>query len=83
MNKPRKPDWRVATPSQLDPERWVNIGAKTYSEGDFLSLDGNTGNVYAGALDVIVERPKKYLAEVDRWKDEGRGKQMPITAFGS
>jgi pyruvate,orthophosphate dikinase len=64
-------------------KRWVNIGARTYSEGDFLSLDGNTGNVYAGALDVIVERPKKYLAEVDRWKDEGRGKQMPITAFGS
>jgi pyruvate,orthophosphate dikinase len=64
-------------------KRWVNIAARTYSEGDFISLDGNTGNVYAGALDVIVEKPKKYLAEVDRWKDEGRGKQLSITAFGS
>jgi pyruvate,orthophosphate dikinase len=64
-------------------KRWINIASKTFSEGDFLSLDGNTGKVYAGALDVIVEKPKKYLAEVERWKDEGRGKQMPITAFGS
>ncbi len=64
-------------------KRWINIANKTFSEGDFLSLDGNTGRVYAGALDVIIEKPKKYLAEVERWKDEGRGKQMPITAFGS
>jgi len=68
----------------IDPRsRWINIASKTFSEGDFLSLDGNTGNVYAGALDVIIEKPKKLLAEVERWKDEGRGKQLPITAFGS
>lgn len=24
---PRRPDWRVSTPSQLDPSRWVDIGA--------------------------------------------------------
>lgn len=23
----RKPDWRVSTPSQIDPDRWVDIGA--------------------------------------------------------
>lgn len=27
MNSPRKPDWRVCTPSQLDPDRWVEVGA--------------------------------------------------------
>ena len=64
-------------------KRWINIATKTFSEGDFLSLDGNTGSVYAGALDVIIEKPKKYLSEVEKWKDEASGKQMPITAFGN
>jgi uncharacterized protein (DUF736 family) len=27
VNKPRKPNWRVSTPSQLDPDRWIDIGA--------------------------------------------------------
>ena len=29
---PRKPDWSVSTPSQLDPDRWVTIGAAWKSE---------------------------------------------------
>lgn len=24
---PRRPDWKVATPSQVDPDRWIDIGA--------------------------------------------------------
>lgn len=24
---PRKPDWRVSTPSQIDPDCWVDVGA--------------------------------------------------------
>jgi uncharacterized protein (DUF736 family) len=27
VNPPRKPDYRVATPSQVVPSRWVNIGS--------------------------------------------------------
>lgn len=34
MNKPRKPDWRVSTPSQIDPERWIDIGAAWNGETD-------------------------------------------------
>ena len=31
---PRKPDWRVSTPSQIDPKRWVDIGAAWSSVTD-------------------------------------------------
>lgn len=31
MNHPSKPDFRVATPSQLNPNRWVDIGAAWHS----------------------------------------------------
>ena len=27
MTGKRKPDWSVNTPSQIDPDRWVKIGA--------------------------------------------------------
>jgi pyruvate,orthophosphate dikinase len=44
------------------------IGDRWLSEGDELSLDGNSGRVYRGHLNVIVEKPESYLAEVRRWK---------------
>lgn len=37
MSKPRlpgKPDWRVSTPSQIDPDRWIVIGAAWNSQTD-------------------------------------------------
>jgi hypothetical protein len=33
-----------------------------------LSLDGHSGQVYEGKLDVIVERLSEYLKEVERWR---------------
>jgi pyruvate,orthophosphate dikinase len=44
------------------------LGGQVFCEGDLLSLDGNTGKVYAGALDVVTERPVSLLAEVEKWK---------------
>lgn len=34
-----------------------------------VSLDGHSGVVYNGRLEVIVEKPTDYLAEVKRWMD--------------
>ncbi|MBX3330825.1 MAG: pyruvate, phosphate dikinase [Nitrospira sp.] len=33
--------------------RTVKIGAKTFSEGDYLSINGSTGNVYEGDIPVV------------------------------
>jgi pyruvate,orthophosphate dikinase len=48
--------------------RACRLGGQRLTEGDWLSLDGHTGQVYAGRLDVITERPEEYLGEVERWK---------------
>jgi pyruvate,orthophosphate dikinase len=44
------------------------LGDHVLNKGTLLSLDGNSGNVYAGKLEVVVEKPIAYLQEVDRWK---------------
>jgi pyruvate,orthophosphate dikinase len=48
--------------------RGCRLHDRWFSEGDCLSLDGHSGTVYTGKLDVIVEKPAQYLQEVERWK---------------
>ncbi len=46
------------------------IGGQEFREGDQLTLDGDMGRVFAGALSVVRERPEAALAEVERWRAE-------------
>ena len=41
---------------------------KRIREGEVISLDGNTGNIYAGEVKIVVERPNKLLEVVEGWK---------------
>lgn len=50
------------------PSRTCRIGECDMAEGDWLSLDGNTGAVYGGRLDVVVETPDLALAAIRRWR---------------
>ena len=48
----------------------VRIGEHRFVEGDVITLDGNTGNVYAGAALTVFERPHallRRLAELPGW----------------
>lgn len=47
--------------------RSCRIGAATLSEGDIISLDGNTGEVFAGPLETVEEKPEHALAALARW----------------
>ena len=49
-------------------QRFCRIGGKTMREGEFLSLDGNHGGVYAGKLEVVTERPERELARIEGWQ---------------
>ena len=40
------------------------IGDQFIEEGAALSLDGHSGRVYAGKLEVVVERPTQYLEKL-------------------
>jgi pyruvate,orthophosphate dikinase len=66
--------------------RQCAIGGTVLSEGDFLSLDGNTGAVHLGCLTPLIERPKRALAAIATW---GHGADalhsspsQPQVAFG-
>lgn len=47
--------------------RHCTIGTQTFAEGDHVSIDGNTGDIYAGRLDIVTERPVAALAAVHSW----------------
>ena len=63
----------VACPGlEIDLEhRQCRIGGKFYHEGDFLSLDGNTGAVHLGRLVPLSERPERALAAIAAWRRAG------------
>ena len=48
--------------------RWCRIGSTLLDEGDFLSLDGNTGAVHPGRLAMTTERPDHVLAAIAGWR---------------
>lgn len=48
--------------------RCCTIGSAVLSEGDFVSLDGDGGGVYAGAIDVVEERPVEALEKIAAWR---------------
>ncbi len=55
-------------------QRTVRLNDQTEAlhEGDLLTLDGSTGNVYAGALDLIASTTVDELAELMAWADRTR-----------
>ncbi len=48
--------------------RGCRLGERWLHEGDFISLDGTSGCVYPGKLDVVVEKPTDCLRQVAGWK---------------
>lgn len=46
----------------------VRLADHPIEPGDWLSLDGQTGEVFLGKRDVVVERPEAELAEIERWR---------------
>ena len=48
--------------------RQCRIGGTVLNEGDFLSLNGNTGAVHLGRLAQLTERPERALAAIAAWR---------------
>lgn len=62
-------------------DRTCRIGQSSFAEGDWLTLDGNSGAVYGGRLGVITERPERELASILRWRESPRaGPATPAAA---
>ena len=52
--------------------RQCRVGGTVLNEGDFLSLDGNTGAVHLGQLTPLIERPERALAAIATWHTPAR-----------
>ena len=53
----------------IDPDRRIcHIALGEFAEGDWLTLDGDSGAVYSGRLEVTLERPDAGLATIARWR---------------
>ena len=64
-----------------EDEKSFTLGGKTYKEGDIISFDGSTGNIYDGALPVqegAVEDDD--FAAIMEWADEIRTMQVRTNA---
>ncbi|MFT3888219.1 MAG: pyruvate, phosphate dikinase [Arachnia sp.] len=58
---------------RIDPAgKTLTMGDKTYGEGDVITLDGTTGNVYGEALDLIPPQINEDFTRVVQWADEVR-----------
>ena len=51
--------------------RTIRIGATTLHEGDLLTLDGNEGAIYAGAVQTGIEYPQALLARLESLRASG------------
>jgi pyruvate, orthophosphate dikinase len=49
-------------------DRRCRIGGTTLVEGDWLALDGNTGEIYPGRLEILAEHPDRELAAIASWR---------------
>ncbi|MDK2830272.1 MAG: pyruvate, orthophosphate dikinase [Methanolobus sp.] len=53
----------------IDPDIGkCTIGNREFAEGEVISIDGNTGYVYEGEVEVRSERPLELLSVIDKWK---------------
>ena len=55
-----------------EEEKYVDINGSRYSSKDFISLDGNTGNVYAKQINTVEPEITGYFDTFMTWADEIR-----------
>jgi pyruvate,orthophosphate dikinase len=55
-------------------------GGVTVNEGDMISVDGSTGRVMLGAVEVTVSEPPPEFATILAWADEIRAGKMDVRA---
>jgi len=60
----------------------VVIGDKTFKEGDWMTIDGSTGDVYAGELPLVAPKISKEIEAFLAWCDEVRAGSVRGTVKG-
>jgi pyruvate,orthophosphate dikinase len=55
--------------------RQARLGDAGIREGDWVSVDGGTGEVFLGQRRIITELPEAELRELDRWRADNAARQ--------
>ena len=61
-------------------DKSFELGGVTFNEGDWISLDGTTGNIYAGAIETEPASISGNFARLMSWADEFRRLQVRTNA---
>ncbi|MDY3865439.1 MAG: pyruvate, phosphate dikinase [Eubacteriales bacterium] len=56
------------------------LAGKTYHEGDYISIDGSTGNIYDGIIPTVDAEIGGYFGRIMKWADEFRRLQVRTNA---
>jgi pyruvate,orthophosphate dikinase len=51
-----------------EASRRCTVGSRTFAEGEAITLDGDSGLVYAGFVQAVSETPDDALAEIRQWR---------------
>ena len=51
-----------------EASRRCTLGSRTFAEGEAITLDGDSGLVYAGFVQAISETPDDALTEIRQWR---------------
>ncbi len=66
---------------KIDEEKKVfTLGGKTFVEGDYISLDGSTGNIYGEAIPTVPASISGYFGRIMGWADKYRSLQVRTNA---
>ncbi|WMJ22080.1 pyruvate, phosphate dikinase [Paludicola sp. MB14-C6] len=57
-----------------------SLGGKTFHEGDYISLDGSTGNIYGEAIQTVAASISGNFDRIMKWADEFRTLQVRTNA---
>ncbi|MDR1953985.1 MAG: pyruvate, phosphate dikinase, partial [Clostridiales Family XIII bacterium] len=63
-----------------DDEKSFTLGGGTYKEGDYISLDGSTGNVYGEAIKTVPASISGYFERLMKWADQYRTMKVRTNA---
>lgn len=58
----------------LDGRCTARLGGSAFKQGDWLSLDGETGEVFLGRREIVLERPEAEIAQIERWRKQTQAK---------
>ena len=63
-----------------EEKRTLEVGGKVYTDKDYISIDGSTGNIYGEAIKTVTPEISGYFATFMLWADEIRKLQVRTNA---